>query len=398
MRIGMVLMGNFPPDIRVEKELKTLTKKHDIFLLCNGRKGEILKENRDSINIRRVPLSFKRSISQFDIFTKQKSKFWFNIISNFVKTNNIEILHVHDLPLVGVSKQVALIYGIKVVADLHENYPAMLKENARIPYLQVRNIGNFTLKLFYSERNWRKFESSVLHKCDAIITVIEEAKIRLLKHKLDSTKIFVVPNYNLISKHDTISSNVKPPDDSFSLIYAGGVAETRDLSTLIKSLVNVKFSKPRLKLIIVGANSSSKIRLENIASTHGVQDLVEVLEWVSREKAEALMNQATVGLVPHRKSEHTDTTIPHKLFQYMYRSMPVIVSNCEPLERIVVNSNCGLVYESGNSLSLSKCINTLYNNSSLCSEFGENGRSVCIKKFNWDYCEKVLLDMYSNLS
>lgn len=398
MKVGMVLMGTFPPDIRVEKELKTLTKKHDIFLLCNGRKSEKLNENWDSINICRVPLSFKRSISQFEIFTKQKSRIWFNLISDFVKTNNIEILHVHDLPLVGVCTQVAMIYGIKVVADLHENYPAMLKENAQIPYLQIRNIGNFILKLFYSERNWRKFEVSVLSKCDAIITVIEEAKIRLLKHKVDSTKIFVVPNYNLISTQDRVSTIVKPPDDAFSLIYAGGVAETRDLSTLIKSLVNVKFSKPRFKLIIVGANSSSKIRLEKLASSHGVQNLVEVLEWVSREKAEALMTQATVGLVPHRKSEHTDTTIPHKLFQYMYRSMPVIVSNCEPLERIVVNSNCGLVYESGNSLSLSKCINTLYNNSSLCSEFGENGRSACVKKFNWDNCEKVLLDLYSSLS
>ena len=75
-----------------------------------------------------------------------------------MEKNKIEVLHVHDLPLVGVALAVAKKYGIKVVADLHENYPAMLRENTRVPFHRIRNLGNLALKLFFSEKKWRTFE------------------------------------------------------------------------------------------------------------------------------------------------------------------------------------------------------------------------------------------------
>ena len=33
--------------------------------------------------------------------------------------------------------------------------------------------------------------------------------------------------------------------------------------------------------------------------------------------------QFDVGCIPHLKSEHTDHTIPHKLFQYTQRGLPI---------------------------------------------------------------------------
>ena len=59
-------------------------------------------------------------------------------------------------------------YSIKVVADLHENYPAMLRENTRVPFHRIRNLGNLALKLFFSEKNWRTFEEQIfaMLRCD----------------------------------------------------------------------------------------------------------------------------------------------------------------------------------------------------------------------------------------
>ena len=84
-----------------------------------------------------------------------------------------------------------------------------------------------------------------------------------------------------------------------------------------------------LKVTIVGADEKSKKRLYSLAKTYRVDHLLDVYTWVSREKVEQIMNDTDIGLVPHRKSEHTDTTIPHKIFQYVQR-LPVIVSNCTP--------------------------------------------------------------------
>ena len=94
----------------------------------------------------------RRSFSQLEIIFKQTSTAWINSVSNFVEKNKIEVLHVHDLPLVGVALAVAKKYGIKVVADLHENHPAMLRENTRVPFHRIRNLGNLALKLFFPKK------------------------------------------------------------------------------------------------------------------------------------------------------------------------------------------------------------------------------------------------------
>ena len=102
-----------------------------------------------------------------------------------------------------------------------------------------------------------------------------------------------------------------------------------------------------------------------------------------QEDAEILMERADVGLVPHVKSPHTDSTIPHKLFQYMWRKLPVIVSNCSPLERIVKEAKCGYVYPSGDHVALSAQIKNLYKNSDLRMNFGMSGHLSVKDKYNW---------------
>ena len=395
----MLLMTNFPPDIRVEKEICSLSKRNDLHILCTGRKGEPELDEFEGQKITRIPAGVKRSFSQLEIIFKQTSTAWINSVSNFVEKNKIEVLHVHDLPLVGVALAVAKKYGIKVVADLHENYPSMLREKTRVPFQRIRNLGNLALKLFFSEKKWRTFEEKILPQCDAVICVIEEAKERLIRYRIKKESVYVVPNYNFISSESSIKPNEsRNGNGRIDLLYAGGVDDTRDLGTLVESLKHLRVEKGQLKVTIVGADEKSKTRLNSLAKTYRVAHLLDVYTWVSREKVEQIMNETDVGLVPHRKSEHTDTTIPHKIFQYMYRRLPVIVSNCTPLDRIVTDSNCGLVYESGNSLSLCKCIESLYRNSSLRDEFAENGRTACIEKYNWGNSEKVLFALYENLN
>lgn len=394
----MLLMDNFPPDIRVEKEAYSLSKRYDLHILCSGLKGEPVQDNFNGMKITRLPPGIGKSFSQLQIIIRQSSSIWLKAVSDFVENNEIDVLHVHDLPLVGVAHEIADRFGIKLVADLHENYPAMLIESERIPFHRLRSLGSLALRIFFSEKKWRSFEENILPKCDAVITVVEEAKTRLTRHQIDASKIYVVSNYNLIPDEDlSDQSQAQNQDEKFTLIYAGGVDETRDLKTLIESLSHLEVSKQNFKVIIVGANLNSKAQLEKLALRLGVQDYLEIFTWVSREKVESIMNEATVGLVPHRKSEHTDTTIPHKIFQYMYRGLPVIVSNCAPLERVVNESGCGLVYNSEDSVSLARCIERLYEKADVISQMGVCGKQSCIEKYNWKESEKALFALYENL-
>ena len=110
------------------------------------------------------------------------------------------------------------------------------------------------------------------------------------------------------------------------------------------------------------------------------------------------MLEADVGLVPHVKNAHTDATVPHKLFQYMWRRLPVIVSNCAPLERIVREADCGLVYPSGDSQALARCLTEMHGRGDRVDSMGEAGHNAVAQKYNWDKAGEALLEVYRGLT
>jgi len=125
-----------------------------------------------------------------------------------------------------------------------------------------------------------------------------------------------------------------------------------------------------------------------------MKDYIEMVGWVSQKTALQYMVECDVGLIPHKRNEHTDSTVPHKLFQYMGMGKPVIVSDCPPLKRIVEEYQCGLVFEAGNSEALVECILSVYRND---DNYGKNGKRAVYEKYNWQRDSKTLLELYNDL-
>lgn len=168
----------------------------------------------------------------------------------------------------------------------------------------------------------------------------------------------------------------------------------------VQALVKVRKEIPSIKLLLIGSPSDEGYtrKLRNLIQALRLQDFVEILSWQPLEKVPTYIQLSNVGLVPHRRNPHTDSTIPHKLFQYMLMGKPVIVSNCLPLERLVLETKSGLVFEAGNSADLALQIKELYFNKSLRSECGSAGREAVFKRYNWREEAKKLISMYDNLS
>src|SRR5207245_4432058 len=58
------------------------------------------------------------------------------------------------------------------------------------------------------------------------------------------------------------------------------------------------------------------------------------------------VQQADIGLIPHRVTAHTNSTIPNKLFEYMLLGKPVLATDMGPVRRVLEEVGCGLVYRS----------------------------------------------------
>ena len=104
------------------------------------------------------------------------------------------------------------------------------------------------------------------------------------------------------------------------------------------------------------------------------------------------------AIIPHLKSKRTDSTVPHKLFQYMFAGIPIIASDCLPLERIIKETQTGFIYQNEDFNDLAAKILELFRNEELQKEFARNGKQAVKIKYNWNYDKKVLFNLYDKMS
>jgi len=139
-------------------------------------------------------------------------------------------------------------------------------------------------------------------------------------------------------------------------------------------------------------------QLAELARAAGAAEWVELVEWVPADRVAGYIAASRVCLVPHNDFEHTQTTVPHKLFEYMLMGKPVLVGSCAPLQRIVREAQAGLVFQAGSAAGLAECLIGLHRSSeedlALC---GENGRRAALGPFAWRHDARRLVDMYRGL-
>ncbi|MHC1577405.1 MAG: glycosyltransferase family 4 protein [Candidatus Methanospirareceae archaeon] len=353
MNICMVLGSFFPPDIRVEKEARALISAgHRIFLLSLGKKSMPAVEDIKGINVIRVfPaesfLNRMRRFLWFNIFFDDS--FWKRSLEGVIKQYKIEIVHVHDLPMVKTATTVAKKFDIPIIADLHENYPEGMRAWRKVKMSWKSKIFNLISPVW----RWKRLERSVLQHVDRIIAVVEESKEHYINDcGVPPEKITVVMNAEDLEDFGNLEideSLVRKYKNNFVISYIGGFGPHRGMDTAIKAMPDVVEEIPDARLLLVGGKGSEEYEeeLKKLCKELKVENNVEFTGWVDFRLVPSFTALSDVCLVPHHASGHTNTTIPHKLFQYMAMRKPVIVTDCKPLKRIVEECDCGIVVPSG---------------------------------------------------
>jgi glycosyltransferase involved in cell wall biosynthesis len=378
----MLLERDFPPDLRVENEAMALVEAgHKVFIACFTRSGKTQVFQWKGIKI------FKKHISDF-IYKSSvgclKFPFYFNFWRRFIAAicseEHIDAIHVHDLPLARMGVECKALHGRLFVLDLHENWPAFLEISQHTKGL----LG----KLLSSRHQWLAYEREMVQSADAVIVVVDEAKNRLVIQSSNPGKIHVVSNYINYSGLTDLQLPEKKTGE-FSILYAGGINKHRGLQYIIKAMPLIIQKHPQVKLQIAGngnyINNLKKLskKLNTFARTwfYGQVPYHKMLEMIAG---------ADVAVIPHVKSEHTDTTIPHKLFQYMYYEKPVIASDCAPVARIVSENNVGFVYHYNKPDEFADIIDKLIKGEIVI----QYKRDQIIRKYNWAFEKSKLLLIY----
>ncbi len=386
MKILMVLDREFPPDIRVENQVEALTGAgHQVDIACYTRKGRQAVDTFSKARVFRKPIGtfiYKSSVGclRFPFYFT----FWRSFVFDLCRDNTYDAVHIHDLPLALIGGELKREKGIRFVLDLHENWPALLNVSDHTSTLPGR--------LLSSDRQWRKYEVDMCSLADEIIVVVEEARARLTGLGIEGNKITVVSN--TLNGNSFVMPGLSPDPSFFTLLYAGGINRHRGLQDVIMALPEVKTIRP-VRLFIAGEGKYIG-RLREIARNKEVGDQVHFTGWLAFEKMNELMGRADICLIPHLKSEHTDYTVPHKLFQYMYARKTVVASDCLPLKRIIENSGCGKIYSSGSSGDLAGLLSDLSSGYEELIEMGLRGHRSVKDNYMWEKDAGRLVGIYNN--
>jgi len=382
----MVLDHEFPPDIRVENEIESLVSAgNEVHVACFTKKENKPEDNYLGATIHRKPISefvHKTSVGalRFPVYFN----FWRSFLDILAKDYSFDAVHIHDLPLARVGYEFSKKHNVKLTIDLHENWPAMLRIATHTKSLLGRFLSN--------DKQWRDYELRYCSLADNVIVVVDEAKARLKSLGIPKEKIHVVSN-TLNTNHFDLTDE-KPDPDYFTLLYAGGINIHRGLQHVIRGLKYLKDIKPAIRLQILGSGSYTD-ELKTLANKEDVTNMVEFTGWMEYKEMVKYVGRADVCLIPHVKNDHTDSTIPHKIFQYMYAGKPIIASNCLPIERIIKATKSGLVYEFDNSKAFSDCVKKLVSDTKLCQTLVSSGRKNVLNDYIWDIDSKVLNQIYS---
>jgi glycosyltransferase involved in cell wall biosynthesis len=404
MKIGMVLNSRFPPDIRVEKEARTLLAAgHEVHLLAYLSKArhEPSQEDIHGLRIRRIPIEgdglqpLQRRLNSLQFLLTFQNHYWANKMTRWVCDFDLNALHVHDLPLVKTGLSVGQRLQIPVIADLHENFPAFLKLSFEL------NPRSRPLSTPRPER-WVSYEGKAVQLANRVVVVVDEAKERLIaQHGVSPDKIEVVMNVEDVDHFRSLeldSEIVSRYQEFFVISYVGGGGKHRGLDTAIRAVACMRDIIPELKLLIVGLGPFEAEQHEAMAESEGIKERVEIIGWQPFSKVPSYIQASRICLVPHHQNPHTEATIPHKLFQYMFMRKPVVVSTCRPLKRIVEETGSGLVFNTGDPQDLAGKILTLYNDSQLQTKCGQHGYDAVLSRYNWVIEGQKLCRLYDSLS
>ncbi|HKF49240.1 MAG TPA: glycosyltransferase family 4 protein [Terracidiphilus sp.] len=297
----------------------------------------------------------------------------------------IDLVIVREFPLVLAVRGI-LPRRIPVVMDMAENLVAMALTE------KPRGLANRLGRLVFAGPLGRWVERLSCFASDGILVVIEENRDRLVAMGVNPRKIHVfhsVPVPELMQPRPQTISPSNGTSYELRAAYLGDFDQVRGLPTVVDAAAELRDRQVRVQFVLMGAGLS-KSELENRAKQRGVSNDMVMPGHVPFRDGLGFIQACDVGLVPHFRCEHTDTTIPNKLFDYMYMGKPVIVSDALPLARIVQTHECGLVFPSGDAGKLAEALAYLAANPKARQAMGENGRAAILKDYAWNNTREAL--------
>ena len=114
--------------------------------------------------------------------------------------------------------------------------------------------------------------------------------------------------------------------------------------------------------------------------------------WIGAADIWALMQLASVGLVPYSSSPSFIVSIPNKAIEYLCGGLPVVSSLKGTLAELLSAHRCGITYENGDAQGLATLLVNLSDNRGKLVEMSKNARALYESQFKAETVYQSMVD------
>lgn len=363
-----------PFDTRVfHKEAKSLANHgHRVTLIAPHT--EVINDIKDGVHIKTIKKPTSKALHFLTMIY---------VFLNGLKVNP-DVYHCHEPGSLLVCSVLKILKGKKMVYDAHEYYPELIAENVFFPKIIKKPIHVIV----------DKGELFLCKFCDRIITVNKSLDKRFAQFG-STVIIYNVPPLDLFTLTDIKT-------EKNTIIYAGYVSRERGLDILLKVLLELIPQYPTISLLVAGYildTNEFKNEVTSFIDDNHLNGNVEITGWLPYADIIKNIQKSMVGMVLFQPIHYNNIIgLPNKLFEYMACGKPVIASDFPEIRTIVEETDCGILVDPSNINDIEKAIIWMLKNPEEAQEMGLRGRKAIEYKYNWAEMEKLLFNMYKEIS
>lgn len=412
IRVGLITDQPFPFDTRIERHAVTLVEAgYEVHVLCLKRPGDTLiheayrgfyihRVDPHEVNIH-IPWLHRTSRFLYQglvrrLFQKFKhiDTSWHTLIHRFARNCRLHVLHVCGHRLLHTALNISSHYGMPLVADLPDHYPAQVelsfgpgKEG------QARE----------HRMRWETLEAEGAERASRVLTSTIEARQRLLRKGLNPALIMALENtvdveYVLGSAVDL--EVIKRFKSNFVLTYVGAINEPyQGIHSVLEAMAVLKDHIPEMVFIGVGPiRENYRQQLMPFIEAHGLLDKVHFVGRLTEQETVSYIDVSDICIFPHLVNDHTDITFPEAVYRCQILKKPVVLGSTQTMQHYAEETGGALTFPSGNSSVLAELLYTLFARPDLRRDMSLNGHRAVMERYHWAHTASDLVVMYAQLT
>lgn len=182
------------------------------------------------------------------------------------------------------------------------------------------------------------------------------------------------------------------PFDPPVLLFFGRLVAKKGVDLALATLAQARSRYPALRLLVAG-DGPERAALEAQAADLGIADAVDFLGWIAAEEIPALINRATVVLVPSRWEDPS----PVVLRETALMARPVIAAHVGGIPELVVDGETGLLVPQEDVAAMTDALFELLAQPDRTRRIGHAARTHALDAFERDRYVDSHLALYAEL-